>query len=636
MTAPWPDAFIDGEYEFHSRALWAGDYRDLSPAQCEAFRADPNNAGRWRRVNADEIAEQLAEIDSPAIASDQAKQSDTSPPAEIDDPDHLTPASLAKIKAEFIKDAVDDDMRDLIISADARAHAEHAGCLDIIEDKRITGDVRERLKAYSYGDDKDDTALEFILVSLMHAGNDAAGTKFTMDEITDIVRFLGGDACDGELAVTHHMSWGAIYAKALAHYGGLWTERETIQAEDEEYKKSKIPPKFVGLTDFDESKLARRDWISDGFFERDNMSALAGQTGSGKSSISIGAAISIASGIPFGPFTSKEKYRVGMMNVEDCINEQQLRTAAMLKIPQFASLAAGRDLFRGLEIHTLECNAVNLVRFDPDSRKIKPTDTYRWLVGEIKRLKLDILFIDPLVEISEDIDENSNPMMHGVMALLRQIARSLHIHVCVIHHFNKVGGAMNVGAIRGASAIASSVRMMINIEKLTDIDAKALGIADDDRHDIVKMFSPKSNNARTGGLNYFRLVPQELTNGEVVASVEPHHLTHAVVDTAMVLEFLNKVAAGRLDNALPFVLSQQAKKHTRADCIMPGINAATVRQLMALGFLGEVEFRDAARHKATGLAVLCRPTPGDDWNPDPFIGDAKGDAASYAPNGGDA
>src|ERR1019366_5526262 len=121
------------------------------------------------------------------------------------------------------------------------------------------------------------------------------------------------------------------------------TERETIQAEDA-YDKEKIPPEFVGLTDFDESKLARRDFVIDDILERGNMAALAGQTGSGKSSLSIGMALSIASGIPFGPFKSKAKYRVGMMNAEDSINEQQLRTAAMLKVAPFASLTAGRDL----------------------------------------------------------------------------------------------------------------------------------------------------------------------------------------------------------------------------------------------------------------------------------------------------
>ena len=50
----------------------------------------------------------------------------------------------------------------------------------------------------------------------------------------------------------------------------------------------------------------------------------------------------------------------------------------------------------------------------------------------------------------------------------------------------------------------------------------------------------------------------------------------------LVIEFLERVAAGRLDNSLPFTAAHTGDQVARADCIMATINAATVRRLIEL------------------------------------------------------
>ena len=52
---------------------------------------------------------------------------------------------------------------------------------------------------------------------------------------------------------------------------------------------------------------------------------------------------------------------------------------------------------------------------------------------------------------------------------------------------------------------------------------------------------------------------------------------------------------------------------------MATINAATVRRLIELGYLGKIKCKDASRNSFQGLTVLRRPRPDEDWNPDPFV-----------------
>jgi RecA-family ATPase len=198
------------------------------------------------------------------------------------------------------------------------------------------------------------------------------------------------------------------------------------------------------------------------------------------------------------------------VGIEDDVIEQRRRMFALLKTPDLEGIRIREDtLFEsGGAFFTLKCDAATLVERHEDSGKITPSDTFRWLVKEVERLKIDLLIIDPLVEITEGINENDNAHMQKVMAVLRVLAREKNLHLNVVHHFNKPGEANNPGAVRGGSSIINAARLCINLEKANDKDCDAFGIDDVDRHNRIKMVIPKANNSATGAVHWFAIEPK--------------------------------------------------------------------------------------------------------------------------------
>lgn len=381
---------------------------------------------------------------------------------------------------------------------------------------------------------------------------------------------------------------------------------------------------LVLMGDCNEADLPPRDFIFENIMERGSSSVMAGQPGAGKSVLATGAAMSGASGKPFGPFRPKKPVRVAMCNAEDSVTEQRRRMFAMLKTPEMEAIKIKRDLLNSFPLHTLQCNVMTLASMNPDTHKIEPTRIYKWLVAELKRLEIDLLFVDPLVELTEGVNENDNSHMHSVMALLRTIARDLNIHVCIVHHFNKPGEANNPGSVRGGSSILGAARMVLNLEKINDKDCSTFGVSERDRHSIIKLVMAKANYTPTGGLHWFKLVPQKLANGDVVASIETHAMKRVTLTTAQVLEFLDKIEAKRPDNHKAFTAKFDGRGKARADKLLMAVGLSadharqTISRFLTIGILKEEDCEDASRNHYLGLTVGRRPDPAVDWDADPF------------------
>jgi hypothetical protein len=419
---------------------------------------------------------------------------------------------------------------------------------------------------------------------------------------------------------------------------GLVDAAERV-APDADVAESEPEPKreLLLLADFVEKDLSPRDWLVKGILQAGKLSIMAGHGGTLKSTLAEYMMLSIASGKKVGPFDPTDAYPVISINAEDEIAEQRRRLAAILKSGDCGHINGKPDLINKLPIYSLEADMMALVAMN-ENNKIVITPLYKWIVRQIEDHKARVVFVDPFVEMTDGINENDNAQVHKVMSLLRHIAQSMNIHICIIHHFNKPGGADKSGSVRGGSAIVNAARMNINVEKLSDLDCKEYIIAKDGRgrHSIVKMVIPKTNNTEAGGEYFFDIVPVNLANGEQVAGVKQRFMRHVPVTTELVLEFLERVATKRLDNCLPFTAAHGGPEAPRADCIMATINGTTVDRLIALGYLGPVEFRDTSRNAKQGLAVLRRPKPDEDWNPDPFNAGARGDDPVCDPNGDDA
>jgi AAA domain/Toprim domain len=371
-----------------------------------------------------------------------------------------------------------------------------------------------------------------------------------------------------------------LLAEGAEAVRGLVDAAEPVAGEIDE-PEVEVKRELLLLADFVEKDLPKREWLLADKLEAGKLSIMAGHGGTLKSTLAEYMALSITSGKPIGPFMPTDAYPVISINAEDDTTEQRRRLAAILKSGDCEHINGKPDLLNTLPIYSLEADIMALVTMNEDG-KIVVTPLYKWLVRQIVDHGARVVFVDPFVEMTDGINENDNAQVHKVMSLLRQIAQSLNVHVCIIHHFNKPGGADKSGSVRGGSSIVNAARMVINVEKLSDPDCKLYGINELDRHNIIKMIIPKSNNTAAGSAHFFGIVPVKLANGEQVAGVKQRFMRHVPVTTELVIEFLERVAAGRLDNSLPFTAAHTGDQVARADCIMATINAATVRRLIEL------------------------------------------------------
>jgi hypothetical protein len=182
--------------------------------------------------------------------------------------------------------------------------------------------------------------------------------------------------------------------------------------------------------------------------------------------------VSLASGKSFGPWVPKQAYRVLMINAEDDADEQARRMDAALRSADAAGITRA-DI--GDRLMVLVHPYINLITKDPTDKKIEPTALYKTLVTEISDRKIDFVFYDPLVELSQGVNENDNGEMHNVLKIIRYVTREKHIHTCIIHHFRKGAGAGDTGSVRGAGAITALGRFNINIEQVNGNGRAAFG-----------------------------------------------------------------------------------------------------------------------------------------------------------------
>ena len=254
-----------------------------------------------------------------------------------------------------------------------------------------------------------------------------------------------------------------------------------------------------------------RDCFGNGLCQRGQLSVVGGHGGGGKSAMTLGQAIALASGKQFGPWKPKQAYRVLIINAEDDEDEQVRRLDAALRSAD-ASGITREDLGDRLQI--LKCDDIKLIGKDLDSKEILPTTFYAAINKHIRDNQIEYVIYDPLVEMSKGVNENDNGEMNTVVSLMRFVARTNCIHACTVHHFRKGAGASDSGSVRGAGAITALGRINMNLEKLSEADAKEYGISEEDRHNILKLVVAKNNHGPTGSTHFFRIETYDNANGE--------------------------------------------------------------------------------------------------------------------------
>lgn len=260
----------------------------------------------------------------------------------------------------------------------------------------------------------------------------------------------------------------------------------------------------------DPATLARRQFILGKWLLRGEVTAIIAPGGSGKTTFETALAVSSASGVDiFSRRLPEGALRVWCWNLEDDREELQRQfTAACLLHGLSADDIADRLFVDGMD--KALCTATETPN---GAHLVEPV--FEALVDEIKRRKIDVLMIDPLVS-SHAIGENDNRAIDAVAKAWKRVAQECRCAIVLVHHTRKTGGnAVTVEDARGASALLGAVRIALTLNPMREDEALRFGIVDPvERRSLVRVDMGKSNRSPAESAFWFKLVSVDLGNGE--------------------------------------------------------------------------------------------------------------------------
>jgi hypothetical protein len=256
-------------------------------------------------------------------------------------------------------------------------------------------------------------------------------------------------------------------------------------------KKTNTP---TNVRNIDFTTLAPRPWVYGRFAIAGHVTCLSGPGGTGKTSLALAIAMSVALGqsLLIEPDDKPEDHRVYKKgpilywNLEDPLDEMNLRIAAEVRhrnvdverLHDQFFVMSGRD-------HPLCVAKVN-AKGQVERMDIAP------VVEMIKNLGIALMVVDPAIN-AHGIDENKNEQMAVVVDQFRRIASQANCAIVIVHHFRKGGVAGDAASSRSAGTLTDGCRVLETVTPMTEEDAEALGVPLAHRRRYAKRMNAKLN-----------------------------------------------------------------------------------------------------------------------------------------------
>jgi hypothetical protein len=250
---------------------------------------------------------------------------------------------------------------------------------------------------------------------------------------------------------------------AIAPYPTVTTA--VASASHDEGNKTSSTLFFPPLVPYEPKSTPPRPWIVPGLACRGNVTMLAGPGGVAKSTWTLQVAIAAIIGREdISGFKVPTHQRVAVWNQEDDDDELRRRLSAIMQAFDVSwddlkdehgvvrlSLRSGVEAPLMLAKRTFEGT-------------ICPTPQLRTMIESVKAQGIDLLVLDPLVELHE-AGENDNVQMRGVIGYVRNIAKEGNCAVLLVAHSKKPDKARSdsfagdMDSARGASAQVAAIRI---------------------------------------------------------------------------------------------------------------------------------------------------------------------------------
>jgi hypothetical protein len=227
----------------------------------------------------------------------------------------------------------------------------------------------------------------------------------------------------------------------------------------------------------DESQIPVRPWLYGRSYLRGGLSVLIAPGGVGKSSLTVVEALAMATGRTLLGESEKPvaPLRVWYVNLEDPSDELRRRFAAARKHYGIDADAIGGRLFTdgaNLELVIAEESGKRGFRLNQS--------TVAALKAAITSNDIDVMMIDPFVS-SHRVGENDNTRIDAIAKTWAKIAQETNCAVLLVHHTRKAAPGQTDRTAedsRGAGALTAAARNVRVLNRMSDTDAKKLGVTD--------------------------------------------------------------------------------------------------------------------------------------------------------------
>lgn len=264
--------------------------------------------------------------------------------------------------------------------------------------------------------------------------------------------------------------------------------------------------------------IPQRRWLYGRQLQRGNVGAIVAPGATGKTALTVGMALAMASGRPLlGHEVHGGPKRVWLWNLEDAREElnRSIIAAAMYHNVAPAD-AAGLFVNSGLTDESL-CTAVATRQ---GFTVLQPV--YKALTDEIMARRIDCLIVDPFVS-SHAVNENDNGAIDAVAKEWAKVAAAADCVIVLVHHTSKAARAeVTVDRARGASALTNAARSVTVLNRMTDDEFNRFGLGMNAEpgdaggaRRYFRTFDDKANRAPAAdGSDWYRMESVDLPNGE--------------------------------------------------------------------------------------------------------------------------
>lgn len=305
---------------------------------------------------------------------------------------------------------------------------------------------------------------------------------------------------------------------------------ESWERELDDYLADAVDPEDrskIKATPFewpDPSTIPPRRWLLGYWLLRGEVTLIVAPGGIGKSTFTVGAALSLASGRELlGRPNHEGQCRVWLWNLEDDRDELARQISACGIHHSIGAQDCEGALFVDSGLDMELCTAIE----DADGFKIVEP-VYAALKEELVKRKIDVLVVDPFVS-SHRISENDNMMVDAVGKRWKRLATDTGVSIVLVHHSKKLGGReVRAEDSRGGVSLINVARCTLTLNAMTKEEGEAFGISKtEELRRFIRIDDDKPNRAPPQAAAWFRKASVDLHNSDAynrtdnVGAIEP-------------------------------------------------------------------------------------------------------------------